>query len=335
MLLAVDIGNSNIVLALHNQVSWVKSFRIATLVNEPKLYYKKKIVDLFFEEGISLHDINTNVLSSVVPVLRDLFEEIMEELFEQAPVVVRPALYPPISLDIDHHDEIGTDLFANAVAAHARFAKNAIVVDFGTALTFTVVSEQGQILGVNIVPGLKTAIRALVGNTAQLPEVPLEMPSSAIGKNTTTAIQNGILRGYVGLVRHQLASIRAELGGDFIAVATGGLSKILTELADDFHAVDINLTIDGLRLIGDYQATLNKKPVRVDYQCISCSFYDELEAFATLKRKVKITYQASDASSQTIADVIVDFRTQNKAEYLITQTGLEIRLDLIQAVVAV
>lgn len=251
MLLAVDIGNSNIVLALHDGAEWKHVFRFPTLPEESSLFYKMKIVNEFWEANIVANQIDKCVLSSVVPVLQDVFEEILLELFGVPPIVVNATIFPKLKLEIDRPDEIGTDLVANAIAANQLFKKDCIVVDFGTALTFTVVSKEGHLKGVNIVPGLQTAIQSLFGNTAQLPEVPLELPESAIGKNTVTAIQAGILIGYVGLVRHQLASIRAEVGEQYIAVATGGLSKILSELENDFEEVNMNLTIEGLRLIGE------------------------------------------------------------------------------------
>ncbi len=251
MLLAIDIGNSNIVLALHDGAEWKHTFRFPTLSDESSLFYKMKIVNDFWEANIIPNQIKKCVLSSVVPILRDVFEEILLELFGKPPIVVNSTIFPKLKLQIDRPDEIGTDLVANAIAANQLFKKDCIVVDFGTALTFTVVSKEGHLKGVNIVPGLETAIQSLVGNTAQLPEVPLEMPKSAIGKNTVTAIQAGILIGYVGLVRHQLASIRAEVGEQYIAVATGGLSKILAELENDFEEVNMDLTMEGLRLIGE------------------------------------------------------------------------------------
>ena len=251
MLLAIDIGNSNVVLALHDGEDWKHIFRLPTLPDESSLFYKMKIVNDFLEENIDVSQIKKCVLSSVVPILRDVFEELLLELFGKPPIVVNSTIFPKLKLEIDQLDEIGTDLVANAIAANQLFKKDCIVVDFGTALTFTVVSKEGHLKGVNIVPGLQTAIQSLFGNTAQLPEVPLEMPKSAIGKNTVTAIQAGILIGYVGLVRHQLASIRAEVGEQYIAVATGGLSKILAELEDDFKEVNMDLTIEGLRLIGE------------------------------------------------------------------------------------
>ncbi|MFK8009269.1 MAG: type III pantothenate kinase [Saprospiraceae bacterium] len=251
MLLAVDIGNSNIVLALHDGAGWKQIFRFPTLPEESSLFYKMKIVNEFWEANIVANQIGKCVLSSVVPILRDVFEEILLELFGKPSIVVNATIFPKLKLQIERPDEIGTDLVANAIAANQLFQKDCIIVDFGTALTFTVVSKEGDLKGVNIVPGLETAIQSLFGNTAQLPEVPLEMPKSAIGKNTVTAIQSGILIGYVGLVRHQLASIRAEVGEQYIAVATGGLSKILSELENDFEEVNMNLTMEGLRLIGE------------------------------------------------------------------------------------
>jgi len=251
MILVVDIGNSNIVLALHNGEDWKHIFRLPTLPDESPLFYKVKILNDFLEKNIDASQIKKCVLSSVVTILRDVFEEILLGLFRKPPVIVNATIFPKLKLQIERPDEIGTDLVANAIAANQLFMKDCIIVDFGTALTFTVVSKEGHLKGVNIVPGLETAIQSLFGNTAQLPEVPLEIPKSTIGKNTVTAIQAGILIGYVGLVRHQLASIRSEVGEQYIAVATGGLSKILSELENDFEEVNMDLTIEGLRLIGE------------------------------------------------------------------------------------
>ena len=135
------------------------------------------------------------------------------------------------------------------MAAYNRYQKPVIVVDFGTALTFTAVDSSGEVLGVNIVPGLQTAIKALFMNTSKLPEVELKLPESALGKNTIHAIQAGVLYGYTGLVKGMLEAIQVETGLSFRVVATGGLSSILTTFEGTFDAVDRNLTLDGLRLI--------------------------------------------------------------------------------------
>jgi type III pantothenate kinase len=156
-----------------------------------------------------------------------------------------------LPIDILNPFEIGSDLVANAAAAHFKYKKACIVVDFGTALTFTTISSTGKILGVSIAPGLKTAIRSLSQNTAKLFDVPLVMPTSALGKNTVTAIQSGILIGYEGLVRNMVLKIREEVQEECHAIATGGLSSIISPLHDFFHAVEPNLTLDGLRMIGE------------------------------------------------------------------------------------
>ena len=249
MLLAIDIGNSNVVLALHDGENWQHLLRMPTLPNEIALYYKKLIAEHFLESGLWVSVVKKVILSSVVPELREVFIPILSELFQQQTIVVGPEIYHKLPLQIMRPDQIGTDLVANAMSVFTQFKRDCIVVDFGTALSFTIVNRSGKIEGINIAPGLKTAVKALVGNTAQLPEIPLEMPKSAIGTDTITAIQSGILIGYVGLVPHQLATIRKELGEQYMAVATGGLSRILTELEDDFEVVDKNLTMEGLRFI--------------------------------------------------------------------------------------
>ena len=149
--------------------------------------------------------------------------------------------------------EIGSDLVCNALAAFTFFKAQCVVVDFGTALTFTTVSKDGEILGVSIAPGLKTAIRSLSQNTAQLFDVPLEMPSSVLGRGTVHAIQAGVLFGYEGMVRHMLDRIKSELNDpDLRSVATGGLSSIIPSLTSVFTHIDPNLTLNGLRIVTEY-----------------------------------------------------------------------------------
>ena len=254
MVLAIDIGNSNVVVALHDGNSWSQVWRIPTITEaEAALFYEKRLSDLLMEAGVLLGPRPRVVVSSVVPQLTQSFLHIAEHLFGQPALKVAPPIYPKLKLQIDRPNEIGTDLLANAVAAHHLYQQDCIIVDFGTALTFTTVSGAGHILGVAIAPGLKTAIASLFQKTAQLPEVPLTLPETPIGKNTEHAIQSGILIGYVGLVRHMLAEIRREVGEQYIAVATGGLSSILTPLQADFQHIDPMLTLEGLRIIAETQ----------------------------------------------------------------------------------
>ena len=251
MLLAVDVGNTDTVFGIYHDGSWNHIWRMRSLAQEGEAHYESKLRLHFLEAALWFGDVETVVLSSVVPDMTPVISRTLRSLFGDDIILVGPDIFPDLAIAIDHPHEIGADLIANAVAVTTRYKQNCVVVDFGTALTFTTVSKEGQILGVAILPGLVTAVKALFANTAQLPEVPLKLPSSAIGKNTTEAIQAGILLGYEGLVKSLILRIRTELGGDCIAVATGGLSSIIETLKDEFVEIDRKLTLDGLRIIGE------------------------------------------------------------------------------------
>jgi type III pantothenate kinase len=250
MLLAVDVGNTDTVLGIWKNDTWLYVWRTRSLTDESPAHYEAIIRLHFLENGLVFSDLETAVLSSVVPALTGTLKSTLASIVEHV-VVVGPEVFPELKIEIDRPHEIGSDLIANAVAAFVKHGRNCVVVDFGTALTFTTVTADGRILGVAIAPGLKTAVKALFSNTAQLPEVPLQLPESAIGKNTVHAIQSGILLGYESLVRGMITRIRRELDGDCIALATGGLSSIIDTLHGEFVEVNRSLTLDGLRIIGE------------------------------------------------------------------------------------
>lgn len=250
MILVLDIGNSDITIGLFHQEDLKYTWRIPAVADRPELYYGIKFRDYLLEAGISISHVEKIVLSSVVPNLTDKIINVTVTLFEKNPIVLGPDLYKKLPIEVLNPYEIGSDLVANAVAAHTLFQSNCVVVDFGTALTFTTVSGEGKILGVAIAPGLKTAIKALSQNTAKLFDVPLELPQSALGKNTVHAIQAGILLGYEGLVKSMLDRIRIELNDpDLSTVATGGLSSVITPTNGTFTRIEPNLTLEGLRLV--------------------------------------------------------------------------------------
>lgn len=250
-MLVFDIGNSNVVIGWWTGNEWKQIWRLPTNRNEDAiLYYGKHISELIFESELSHSGIDRIVVCSVVPDLNAAFAQIIPAIFNHQPIFISPQEYKKLSLDIDHPSEIGTDLACNAIAAVTKYQSDSIIVDFGTALTFTSVTKEMRILGVAIAPGLKTSIKALHGNTAQLPEVPLLLPDTIIGKNTTHAIQSGILWGYVGLVKEVVARTKAEMTSETLVIATGGLSSILYPLKDYFDHIDRNLTLDGIRILG-------------------------------------------------------------------------------------
>lgn len=255
MLLAIDAGNTDTVFGLFDGETLLHTWRARSLSDQAATYYESFLQLQFLEASHSTQVVEQLVLSSVVPALTPILEAACLHVFGRVPIRVGPESYPPLRVQIDYPAEIGSDLFANAVAAYTRYQRNCVVVDFGTALTLTTVSQKGELLGVAIAPGLKTAVKALFANTAQLPEVPLSLPASAIGRNTVHSIQAGILLGYEGLVKSLIHRIRVELNGDCIAVATGGLSSIIDTLQGEFVEIDRQLTLDGLRIIGEYHAS--------------------------------------------------------------------------------
>ncbi len=254
--LAIDIGNSNLVFAYWNGTRWQAVWREETSITRPADDYARGLRMQMLEHGLRFSDVEQVILGSVVPALTKPVAEMVGHTLELETLVMSPALLTKLPITVVNLAEIGVDLVANALAAYTRFQQAVIVVDFGTALTLTSVSDAGRIEGVAIAPGLKTAIRALASNTAQLPEVPLLLPTSVLGKDTAHAMQVGVLEGYIGMVRHLLAQTRRELGMHAQAIATGGLSGVLAPLHTEFAEIDTLLTLEGLRLAAHYATPL-------------------------------------------------------------------------------
>lgn len=251
MFLAIDAGNSNVVFALFDQENktWTNHFRVETKGSKLTSQLSKKVPLYFLEHDISPSEISEIGFSSVVPEVNPVIHQFCKNFFGISPYQISPKSYKKLPVSSLRPNEIGTDLMCNVMAAYDRYQKAVLVVDFGTALTFTVVDQEGKILGVNIVPGLRTAINSLFHNTSKLPNVALKMPDSALGQDTIHAIQAGILYGYTGLVRGMIESIEKETKHSYQIIATGGLSSVLTPLAEVFDEIDLNLTLEGLRLI--------------------------------------------------------------------------------------
>ncbi len=250
-LLAIDIGNTNIVFGVHDGAQWTYHWRVQTVRDRMPDEYNVLFRGFLREAGLDLDAFERTILSSVVPKLTQGVAEMVAQWANDPPLIVRPAeMNLGITIKTEHPDKIGGDLVADAVAAYERFQDNCIVVDFGTATTFTAVAAPGELLGVAIAAGLNVTADALVSHTAQLPHVELVPPPSIIGRNTIHAMQAGLVVGYVAMVEGIVDRMRAELGSASV-VATGGLSSVIGPLTGRFDAVEPWLTLDGLRLIAE------------------------------------------------------------------------------------
>jgi type III pantothenate kinase len=251
MLLAVSVGNSHITFGAHEKGAWTRRWRIQTVHAKTSDEYLVIFRTLLDTAQIPGDRIDSAILSSVVPPLTGTMVETVRELTGRVPLILSPALDIGLRITTENPAEVGADLVANAVAAFDRFKGNCIVVDFGTALSFTAVAAPGELRGVAIAPGLTSAVESLARNTAQLPTVPLAPPAVTIGRNSMQSIQAGIVFGYVGLVGEIIRRMRAELGGSASVAVTGGQSQIMAPLLGEKLVHEQWLALEGLRIIAE------------------------------------------------------------------------------------
>ena len=249
MLLAVDIGNTNVTLGVFEGEQIQATWRMATNVNQMADEYAALLLNLLHHQGLAASDIKEIVLCTVVPPLLATFEELFQRYFQVSPLVIGPGVKTGVRIRMDNPREVGTDRIVNAAAAHYLYRGAVIVTDLGTATTFDVISREGDYLGGAIAPGLATAAEALFTRTAALPRVELVHPKQAIGSNTVTAMQSGIVFGYVGLIEGVVARIQQELGEKAMVVATGGYAGLIARETKVIDQINPDLTLVGLRLI--------------------------------------------------------------------------------------
>ncbi len=249
MFLGIDIGNSNIVFGVHDNSQWIDILRIPT--------HEKNFSSLF--SFLKKHpQISQKVaISSVVPSVTPKILEALSTLNIQ-PYLINETTFSFLEITITNTKEIGTDLVANATIGHQLFPnQHKIIIDFGTALTFTTVDNQGKIIGVAIAPGIKTAMFSLFKNAEQLPDVPIKLPKSVLGTNTVEALQAGVVMGYTGLVKGLIEQIKQEINAPCQVLATGGLAFVMQPIHHLFDMIDVHLTLDGIREI--YNQVYQKK----------------------------------------------------------------------------
>jgi len=249
MLLAVDIGNTDTTLGVFDNEELRATWHMATSIHRRADEYAAILLDLLRHKGLGTSDIKKVALCSVVPPLIATFDELCQRYFNLSPLVVGAGVKTGVRIRMDNPREVGADRIVNAAAAHHLYGGPVIITDLGTATTFDTVSKEGDYLGGVIAPGIDTAAEALFMRAAMLPRVELARPEHAIGTNTASAMQSGLIFGYVGLVEGIVARIQRELKEKAKVVATGGYAELIAKETDAIDIVNPDITLIGLRLI--------------------------------------------------------------------------------------
>lgn len=249
MLLAININNTKVKFGAYRDSELVVDWRIATDRDKTDDEYAMVLRGLFQSAGLEFTQIDAVAISCVVPPLTDVFERMCRRYFGVSPLMVGPGIRTGMRILYENPKEVGADRICNAIAVYDKYGGPAIVVDFGTATTFTAVSAEGDFLGGAIAPGIGISVDALAEHTAQLPRVELVKPKTVIGRSTISAMQSGIIYGFVGQVEELISRTRQELGGRAVTVATGGWAELIVGECRSFDHLDPMLTLEGLRII--------------------------------------------------------------------------------------
>ena len=249
MLLAIDVGNTNVTLALFEGDRLVADWRVTSHRERTADELAVELSQLFALRGFDLDVVTGVVISSVVPNLNPALIEASRRYLNCEPVMVGPGVKTSVRVRYENPKDVGADRIANALAAFSKYGGPVVVIDFGTAVTYDAISAEGDYLGGAIAPGVEISLDALVSHTAMLRRVEAVAPDSVIGRNTITSIQSGLIWGFVAQVEGMVERMIAELGGKATVIATGGQAGMVAGLTHVIQAVDPLLTLEGLRLI--------------------------------------------------------------------------------------
>jgi type III pantothenate kinase len=244
-----DVGNTNIVLGVYDKEELKHHWRIETNRNKTEDEYGMMIKNLFDSANLSFSEINGIIISSVVPPIMFALERMCNKYFHVKPMVVGPGMKTGLNIKYENPREVGADRIVNAVAAIHEYGSPLIIVDFGTATTYCYINEQNQYMGGAIAPGIGISTEALYSRAAKLPRIEIVRPDDIIGKNTVSAMQAGILYGYVGQVEGIVNRMKAQSAVKPTVIATGGLATLIAEESNAIDIVDPFLTLKGLKLI--------------------------------------------------------------------------------------
>lgn len=256
MILLIDAGNSIITLGIHNGKSIEKTFTFETRKIKTKDEFALYLLNIMALNGISKECITGAAIASVVPSINTALTEALKGYFGLLPVLVEPGIKTGILLKVDNPKEVGADLIADALAGHIKYKCKLLIVNCGTATKYSVISENGEFLGVAIAPGFEIGSEGLFRKTAQLPDVGLKIPAEPIGKNSVDSLSSGLFYSYGGSIRSYIHIIKQRYGSDIKVVLSGGISGYFREfLGTDVDYMDKNLTLEGLKIIYDKNNT--------------------------------------------------------------------------------
>lgn len=253
MLLTVDIGNTNITMALIDSESQVKgTFRVTTKAQRTSDEYGILIVGFCGNSNVDISEIEDVIISSVVPKVMHSFTNSIRKYIRKEPIIVGPGIRTGISIKTDFPKEVGADKIVDAAAVYHLYGGNAIVIDFGTATTFDYINEKGEFLYNVIMPGLEISAQALWQQAAKLPEIEIVKPQSILGRNTDTSMRAGVVYGYIGGAEYIIRKMKEEIGRNDIKVyATGGLGRVIYNETDMIDLYDPDLAFKGMKIIYD------------------------------------------------------------------------------------
>ena len=249
MFLAIDVGNTHVMLGVYQKEEILVYWRLATRRDSTEDELGMIVKNLLQNSNLNMADINQIAISSVVPPLMYSLDRMARKYFELEPLIIGPGIKTGLNIVTDNPREVGADRIVNAVAALDLYGGPLVIVDFGTATTYCAISGDGDYLGGVIAPGIGISMEALFEKAAKLPRVEIVRPPRVIGKDTITSMQSGIVFGFVGQVDGIVRRISDELGGDPFVVATGGFASLIARESETIKEVNALLTLEGLRLI--------------------------------------------------------------------------------------
>ncbi len=256
MIFVLDVGNTNAVLGVFEDGKLRQHWRMETDRHKTEDEYGMLVKQLLEHEGLSFQDVKGIIVSSVVPPIMFALERMCEKYFKIKPLVVGPGIKTGLNIKYENPREVGADRIVNAVAGIQLYGSPLIIVDFGTATTYCYINENKHYMGGVITPGIMISAEALYSRAAKLPRIEITKPSSVVGKNTVSAMQSGILYGYVGQVEGIVKRMKEEAKQEPKVIATGGLAKLIAEESNVIDIVDPFLTLKGLHMLYERNANL-------------------------------------------------------------------------------